>query len=227
MTPASPFPLPGTARSAFPALDTRSLLHAPKRQRARDTEQSLLAAGRTLLATRDFEAISVAQIVAACELSVGAFYGRFRDKAAFFEALQTAAVHEAQQAMAHHLASSRCAALPTAVLLDKAMRLLVRGCRAQRGLLRAALQQAGARPQAWQPHGGCATAFADRMVALLVPRLGDDARAEAKVRFAMQAVFGMLVNALLHDPLPVRLDDDELPVQMARLIGSYLAPMRD
>lgn len=222
MTPASPFPLSGTARSAFPALEVRSLLHAPKRQRARDTEQSLLAAGRALLATRDFEAISVAQIVGACELSVGAFYGRFRDKAAFFEALQAAAVREAEQALQRHLAPQRCAAVPTPVLLDKAMRLLVRGCRAQRGLLRAALQQAVARPQVWQPHRDCATAFADRMVALLVPRLHDGTRAEPKVRFAMQAAFGMLVNALWHDPSPLRLDDDELPVQMARLIECYL-----
>lgn len=222
MNPASPFPQPGTTRSAFPALDARSLLHAPKRQRARDTEQSLLAAGRALLAKRDFESISVAQIVAACELSVGAFYGRFRDKAGFFEALQAAAVHDVQQAMQRHLAPARCAALPTALLLDKAMRLLVRGCLAQRGLLRAALQQASARPQAWQPHRDCATAFADRMVALLVPRLDDSPQAEAKVRFAMQAAFGMLVNALLHDPLPLRLDDEDLPVQMAQLIRRYL-----
>ncbi|ESJ18742.1 hypothetical protein B551_0211190, partial [Cupriavidus sp. HPC(L)] len=79
----------------------------------------------------------------------------------------------------------------------------------------------------WQPHRACAAAFADRMVALLMPRLDDGARAEAKVRFAMQAAFGMLVDALLHDPLPLRLDDDELPVQMARLIGGYLAPRCD
>lgn len=227
MTPASPFPLPGTPRTAFPAFEARSLLHAPKRQRARDTEQALLAAGRTLLATRDFESISVAQIVAACELSVGAFYGRFRDKAAFFDALQAAAVRDAQQAIERHLALPRCAGVPTAVLIDRAMRLLVRGCRAQRGLLRAALQQAGARPQAWQPHRDCAAAFADRMVALLTPRLDDGAGAEAKVRFAMQAAFGMVIHALLHDPPPLRLDDDELPVQMARLIGGYLAPTRD
>jgi len=163
MTPASPFPQPGTARSAFPALDARSLLHAPKRQRARDTEQSLLAAGRALLATRDFESISVVQIVAACELSVGAFYGRFRDKAAFFEALQTAAVRDAQQAMQRHLAPARCAVLPTAVLLDKAMRLLVRGCRAQRGLLRAAAGLAAASrlcDRLRRPDGGPAGAAA-------------------------------------------------------------------
>lgn len=227
MIPASPSPFSGAARSAFPSFEGRTLQHAPKRQGARDTEQSLLAAGRALLATRDFEAISVAQIVAACELSVGAFYGRFRDKAAFFEALQATAVRDAQQAMQRHLAPARCAALPTAVLLDKAMRLLVRGCRAQRGLLRAALQQGGARPQAWQPHRDCATAFADRMVALLAPRLDDGAQAEAKVRFAMRAAFGMLVDALLHDPLPWRLDEEELPVQMARLIGGYLAPARN
>lgn len=60
------------------------------------------------------------------------------------------------------------------------------------------------------------------MVALLVPRLDDSPQAEAKVRFAMQAAFGMLVNALLHDPLPLRLDDEDLPVQMAQLIRRYL-----
>ena len=44
--------------------------------------------GRSLLATRDFDTLSIAELAAAQQLSVGSFYGRFRDKEAFFAVLQ-------------------------------------------------------------------------------------------------------------------------------------------
>lgn len=84
--PATSSGLPAT--SSFPRIDTPSILQPPRQRRARETEQALLGAGRELLAKRDFAAVSVAQIAAACQVSVGAFYGRFRDKMAYFEALR-------------------------------------------------------------------------------------------------------------------------------------------
>ena len=38
----------------------------------------------------------------------------------------------------------------------------------------------------------------------------------------MQTVLGMLVNAVLNDPAPLQLDDERLPVEMARLVARYL-----
>jgi hypothetical protein len=43
-----------------------------------------------------------------------------------------------------------------------------------------------------------------------------------RVRFAMQMVFGMLVNAVLNNPGPLPLDDERLPGEMTRMVAAYL-----
>ncbi len=68
--------------------------------RARATRDSLLSAGRMLLAQRDFDELSIADIAGAIGLSVGSFYGRFQDKEAFFALLQ-------EQVTAEWLATGR------------------------------------------------------------------------------------------------------------------------
>jgi hypothetical protein len=42
------------------------------------------------------------------------------------------------------------------------------------------------------------------------------------VRFAMQAVFSMLVNAVLNDTGPFHLEDERLPGEMSRMLMGYL-----
>ncbi len=209
--------------SAFPSIETPSILQPPRQRRAKETEQALLAAGRQLLAERDFAAVSVAQIAASCQVSVGAFYGRFRDKDAFFEALRALVTQETDDSIARYLADKRWEPVPTRVLLEKTMLFLTRGCHANRGVIRASLKYASTRPEEWLPHQESGKQVVQHMVSLLVPRLPLPAdEAELRVRFAMQAVFSMLVNAVLNDPGPLRLDDERLPVEMTRLVASYL-----
>jgi hypothetical protein len=38
----------------------------------------------------------------------------------------------------------------------------------------------------------------------------------------MQAVFGVLVTAALNNPGPLQLDDERMPVELTRMIASYL-----
>lgn len=59
----------------------------PLQERSRRTLERLLDATERLLATRRFEEIAVEEIVRAARTSVGAFYGRFRDKEALLPAL--------------------------------------------------------------------------------------------------------------------------------------------
>ena len=54
--------------------------HVPRQLRSIDALQRIADAGRRLLAERDFEDVSVADIAAAAGISVGAFYLRFRSK---------------------------------------------------------------------------------------------------------------------------------------------------
>jgi len=209
--------------TAFPTVATPSILQPPRQRRARETEQALLTAGRELLAQRDFSAVSVAQIAAACEVSVGAFYGRFRDKMAFFESLRTLVMQETAESVARYLCLERWAEASTRELLDKTMRFLARGTHANRGVIRASLKHASARPEEWLPHHESGEEIVRRMVDLLVPRLPYPAeQAELRVRFAMQAIFSLLVNAVLNDPGPLQLDDERMPDEMSKLVARYL-----
>ncbi|WP_316154418.1 TetR/AcrR family transcriptional regulator [Cupriavidus sp. BIC8F] len=212
-----------TANASFPRIDTPSILQPPRQRRARETEQALLGAGRELLASRDFAAVSVAQIAAACQVSVGAFYGRFRDKMAYFEALRALVMEETAASTERYLAQERWEDVPTPVLLEKATRFMVLGTLANRGVIRASLRHASTRPEEWVPHRQSGEAIVERMVQLLVPRLAMPAEtAELRVRFAMQAVFSVLVNAVLNDSGPLHLDDEQMIPELNRLLAGYL-----
>jgi AcrR family transcriptional regulator len=204
-------------------VETPSILQPPRQRRARETEQALLGAGRELLAQRDFAAVSVAQIAAACQVSVGAFYGRFRDKMAYFEALRTLVIEETAESVKRYLAQQRWEDVATRTVLEKAMRFLVVGVIANRGVIRASLRHASTRPEEWLPHRQNGDAVVERMVLLLVPRLSLPAtEAEQRVRFAMQAVFSVLVNAVLNESGPFHLEDERLPGEMTRMLTGYL-----
>jgi len=219
----SPVASASSAASAFPRVETSSIQQPPRQRRARATEQALLSAGRQLLAERDFAAVSVAQIAAACQVSVGAFYGRFRDKMAFFDALRTVVMEESDASVARYMAEHRWSEVPARQIVEKTMRFLVNGCHNNRGVIRASLKHATTRPEEWLPHQKNGNEIVDRLVTLLVPRLpGPAETSEMRVRFAMQMVFGMLVNAVLNNPGPLLLDDDRLPGEMTRMVASYL-----
>ena len=107
--------------------------------------------------------------------------------------------------------------------IGKVLRFMVNGCRNNRGVIRASLKQSAARPEEWLPHQRNGEDIVDRLVALLVPRLPGSAEdAELRVRFAMQMVFGSLVNAVLNNPGPLPLDDERLAEEMTRMVTCYL-----
>lgn len=60
----------------------------PTQSRSRETEAAICAAVGRLLAEKDFAEISVADIAAEADVSVGGFYRRFRDKRAVLLATQ-------------------------------------------------------------------------------------------------------------------------------------------
>lgn len=64
-----------------------NLVAPPQQDRSRETLERILDATETLLATKQFAEISVQEIVGAAGTSVGAFYGRFRDKNALLPLL--------------------------------------------------------------------------------------------------------------------------------------------
>ena len=190
--------------------------------RAQATRDGLLAVGRTLLATRDFDTLSIAELAAAQQLSVGSFYGRFRDKEAFFAVLQQQVTAEwLQQADALlHQRPWRSAAQLVAAFC----RLAVDTFRRDAGFFRAALKHASTQPESWTPVKQTGLAVAERFEAVLAPLLlhGGATERSLRIRFAVQMLYGTGVNAVLNDPGPLRLSDPRLERELARVMGLYL-----
>ena len=190
--------------------------------RARATRDGLLAVGRQLLATRDFDSLSVAELAAAQQLSVGSFYGRFRDKEAFFAVLQQQVTAEWLQ-QADALLQQRPWRSATQ-LVAAFCSLAVETFRRDAGLFRAALKHASTQPASWTPIKQAGLAVAERFEAALAPMLphGGTAERSLSIRFAVQMLYGTGVNAVLNDPGPLRLSDPRLEHELARVMGLYL-----
>ena len=91
-------------------------LHRVDRRRAR-TRAALLEAGRTLLAHREVEGLSVDEIVAAADVAKGSFYNHFADKDVFAREIGAAVRRQAEAAIAQANAGTEDPALRLAQAL--------------------------------------------------------------------------------------------------------------
>lgn len=193
-------------------------------QRSRATRDRLLAAGKRLLEETDLDGVSIADIAAAADCSVGAFYTRFENKDAYFRALVTDMLAQERSAL-----DALHDSVVDANLIEAIVANAVGSFRRNAGLLRSALRKGMEDPSYWEPirrHGQVA---AD----LVVGRLSKMARRplgpeeESRTRFAFQVLYGTLVNALLHQPLPLLLENERLENELSRVFRLTIGPGRD
>ncbi|MBI9050821.1 MAG: TetR/AcrR family transcriptional regulator [Anaerolineaceae bacterium] len=67
--------------------DNDYLVQQPQQARSQETMQNILDAAALILERKNFEELTIAEIVHEAGTSVGAFYGRFKDKDALLQAL--------------------------------------------------------------------------------------------------------------------------------------------
>lgn len=215
-------PLQQLAAADLPA----RLAAPPRQQRGRDRQQALIEAGLRLTASRDWADVTVGDIAAAIGCSVGTFYTRFHDKDSYFAVLLGLVCELLQQrADAFFAAPERRGETPPR-FLQAWVGLVCQSFALHRGLYAAAVLDLRRRP-------------AERMASLPLIRLRDRSRqqfvgamgrwpawqgeaAQARLRFAHQLLQGVLINAVLTDPGPLRLDDPGFAPELARAIGAYL-----
>ncbi len=184
----------------------------------------MLAAGRVLLASRDFGSLTIADIAASAGVSVGSFYGRFRDKEAFFAVLVQESIEtwllQANEVLSTASARGRGSAETVADMVK-----VVAGIyRRNQGVIRAILKYASTHPDSWTPARQAGVDFKSAVTAVLGPQLGHiaDAQRELRIQFAMQLLLGTLVNTVLNDPGPVKLADPGLERELTRALCAYL-----
>jgi len=196
----------------------------PARQaRSEATFHALIKAGRKALDAKTFDQMTIEQIARAAKASVGAFYGRFADKEAFFSAVQEITVSDIEAELEAQLARPEVESASDARYLAAIARFTVEVFRTHRGLYVASFKHSSTRPGAWSPIRRLGSKASGLFAAGLAPRLrrlGKPAN-ERDIRIGLQFMNGLLVNAVLNDPGPLSLDDRDMETYIARFLCSY------
>jgi AcrR family transcriptional regulator len=193
----------------------------PSRQkRSRETTNALLQAGAEMLRTHSLAELSIEALCRQVGATVGAFYSRFESKDAYFNALIELAARDGENRLSRMREDQRLAGAGLADL----SRLLVRGTigwvRNHEGVLRAALQHDDTRPDRWSTFKRLARDNVAQATPILLRVMGHGRKA-AKTRaiaFGFQVVLGTLVNAILNNPGPLSVHDEELEVRLSNCL---------
>ena len=191
--------------------------------RSERTFHALIRAGRKALETKGFDAVTISELARAAGTSVGAFYGRFENKEAFFFAIQEIAIAEVGADLRAYFDQPEIETADNAGFLRAVAHYWVRVFRMHRGLYLAASKHSSTRPGAWTPFKRLGWDSAALVIEKLSPRLKKlgISDPEREVRVALQFVNGLLVNATLNDPGPIRLDDKDMEENITRFLCSF------
>jgi AcrR family transcriptional regulator len=190
----------------------------PTRQRrSQETTVALLEAAAVMLRERSLDELSIEDLCRRVGVTIGAFYGRFESKDAFFNALMSLAVTRALAAVRAAVADEDTLGSGLEQACRKVVEVAVDVVRRNEGVVRAASQFESIYPERWGTIGATGRAMVDLATPLLLARMGRG-RIEAKKRsigFAFQMMFGTLVNAVLHRPKLVLLEEPEMIDRLA------------
>lgn len=190
----------------------------PSRQkRSRETTAALLKAGAEMLRTRSLAELSIEALCTEVGATVGAFYSRFESKEAYFNALIELAARDGASGLSRMIENEPAADASLAGLCRRLVRGVIGWIRNHEGVLRAALQHDDTRPSRWTPFKGLARAATGHATPPLLRIMGKG-REAAKTRaiaFGFQVVLGTLVNAILNNPGPLSVHDDEMEARLS------------
>lgn len=165
---------------------------------------ALYGAARGLLASKDYEDISVSRFAKAGGSSVGAFYGRFLDKKFFLEFLIGETFRQATSRAETALDDANARGFG----LEKTAKKIAEKISEQfgdaefAGIVRVAVKLGFADSKSRAPFDAYRDAVKERAIALLAPHLRRGS--EERVREAMQAAFGILTDAAISKPAALR-----------------------
>jgi AcrR family transcriptional regulator len=192
--------------------------------RSEATYQALISAGRKALEEHRFGEMTIASLARSAGASVGAFYGRFENKQAYFSAIQETVVAEEEARVNRFLnqLDEADASVAEFICVIAAMWVSIFG--QNRGLYLAAFKDSTSLPNVWTPFKRLGWQAAGRVTAKLLPRLKRmrTPSTERDIRIAMQFMNGMLVNATINDPGPIHLKDKEMVPYLIRLLCTFL-----
>ena len=206
----------------LPATNWQSVQNLPgilptRQRRSQETTVALLEAGAEALRDCAFDELPINDLCAKVGATIGAFYGRFESKDAFFNALVELMVRQCLTAINTALSDDATASATLSDLCRQIVSVIVHAIHHHEGVLRAAMQYKTTHPSRWGKVRDTAHAILEVSTPLLLARMGHG-RTAAKTRtigFAFQLVFGTLINGVLNKPKPVALEDAEMVDRLA------------
>jgi AcrR family transcriptional regulator len=185
-----------------------------KQNRSRKTRDALLAAGWKLLAKTSWDSLSVNDIVAEADSSVGSFYSRFADKDSYFDslALQWLERRRAESQLLYARLSSADDYVD-ALIMD-----VYRSVVGSRHFWHAAIIRGVKVPEFWAPFRESGLRRIKECIRLRSDELGRELSAQEirDIRFAFQMVNGVINNGILNRPGPIMLETREFEVALLR-----------
>jgi AcrR family transcriptional regulator len=188
-----------------------------QQRRSQETTVALLEAAAVMLRERSLDELSIEDLCRRVGVTIGAFYGRFESKDAFFSALMSLAARKALAAVRAAVADDNNVDTGLQEACRRVVEVAVDVVRRNVGVVRAASQYESVFPERWGTIRATGSAMADLATPLLLARMGRG-RIEAKARsigFAFQMMFGTLLNAVLHKPKLVSVDEPEMVDRLA------------
>lgn len=207
----------GLQVAGWPLIADLPGIRPTRQRRSQETTVALLEAGAAMLRGCTFDELSIDELCARVGVTIGAFYGRFESKDAFFSALVSLATNGCLAAIDVAIANDdRTHASLKTVCYDM-VAAVTEAIRANGGVLRAAMQYKVVRPAHWMSVRETGGDIVERAMPLLLAQMGPGRRTakERTVGFAFQMVFGTLINAVLNTPKLIALDDQEMIDRLA------------
>jgi AcrR family transcriptional regulator len=188
-----------------------------QQRRSQETTVALLEAAAAMLRERSLDELSIEDLCRRVGVTIGAFYGRFESKDAFFSALMSLAARKALAAVRAAVADQDNPDTGLEEACRRVVEVAVDVVRRNVGVVRAAAQYESIYPERWGTIRATGTGMVELATPLLLARMGRG-RIPAKTRsigFAFQMMFGTLCNAVLHKPKLVSLDEPEMVDRLA------------
>ena len=188
-----------------------------QQRRSQETTVALLEAAAVMLHERSLDELSIEDLCKRVGVTIGAFYGRFENRDAFFSALMSLAARKALAAVRAAVADEDNLGTGLEEACRRVVEIAVDVVRRNVGVVRAASQYESIYPERWGTIRTTGSAMVDLAKPLLLARMGRGrvAAKERSIGFAFQMMFGTLVNAVLHKPKLVSLDEPEMADRLA------------
>jgi len=199
----------------------------PRQSRSQESLERILDAAEAVISAKGFDQATVAEIVRQANSSVGAFYGRFKEKNSLLRCLHKRFCEEAFATADAVLSPQRWQGASIAEILNEVVPFLVDAYRQRKGLISAFIIHATSDPGFSEAWTSLSKHLSQRFRALLLERSEEIHHQEPRlaIDFGLQMLLCILDELALCGDLDasgLKLPDDQLPAELTRMFLRYL-----